>query len=334
MRQTTHASNGDNPTMTSYGTPAAEEARSRRELSQPFVAPLWFPTDWRWLAADRVESGTASNLDRKLACQDKWVRRSVKYIRRRKAKESVTDYSMLIADEIRREDRLVQAELEGRLLASQSHAAIAPSVALEPEEIEAYENVFFISRNQDGILESVVHEMAHARSRFGFATHEVGAMWKLCGFNSLPLLEEMLSVVSREEVEMYGLAAYYRRRTSAPLSIRLAVALKCLHVGELSIEQAMHVALVAARACAKASEASRTWIFDVLAASGLTPRESQGTNGTIGEPMPQAFIGRLRRFRPTAARPFDPYAVNVNPQGSLRTLKQRDNHTILAEFDQ
>ncbi len=335
MLQTRPAPNGDIPTMNSADAPNAASSHSTRESPPRFTAPPWLAMlqlvpDWRWWAADHLASQTAISGAQEYSRRDAGVSRAAEYIRQMRAEEAVSDHALAAADRIRRGDPLVQAEIDSRLLAQQTSETIAGITTMEPEVIKAYRQVFFDVGNRYTIPDSDIPEVADARSRFGLSTNEVSTIWKLCGSNSGQLLDELLSCVPREEVEMYGLRAYYRRGTSAPQSIRLAVALKCLHVDALSLKQKIVVVLLAARPRAKSSKAGDAWMLDVLASSGIESDVLAHVQAAIGgdsssDPrQSQNPIELLRRLFSTAVSGTDcPKAETGN--GPESTTRQRQD---------
>ena len=328
---------GDVLGLATTNPPAVASDEPDRESPRQIDAPLRFEPDWRWQVATKLVADTSRTDEEHwlLREADDWLSRVTDYIERMTARATVNDPVLHAAYDIRCGEQLDQFEIEARLLAGETPNEIAEIMTIPPEGIEAFERVFFAVRHPMGVPDAIQEEIELTRSRFGFAVYDVGPIWRLCGFIGIHLLDELLNAVPRDEVIQHGLSAYYRRTSSAPLSIRVAIALKCLHLCELTTEQKSLLCELSARAMAQSPQAGYDWMVDVLAngpvlSEAVVAARREIQNATSHKRRP---LSRRRR----RAKTTPPDYVNSNAAifircGEVVAAHQRANQAILAEF--
>jgi hypothetical protein len=109
----------------------------------------YHPVDWRYRLAEAILSGRLPTPRRRL---DPWVRRAIRFLVDQVAGtgdapcpgSALLDPALLGAFQVRFSgDSRLRSELEARVLAGQSTAAIAALCGLPPEVVEAHVHVFF-----------------------------------------------------------------------------------------------------------------------------------------------------------------------------------------------
>jgi hypothetical protein len=164
------------------------------------------PVDWRWeRAGEAIKDRSLSR-----SGDDTSVRRAYRFRRRLQAARSEADLAILsdeMADiywahelyikktntsETLQEESRAAGEIEARLLAAQSHAAIADRFGIEAATITAYEALFFNVSEKLQHPSYIVHNAIGGRVHHGAQERDVVVLWKFYGYFYGPAMLDAL----------------------------------------------------------------------------------------------------------------------------------------------
>lgn len=157
------------------------------------------PVHWRWERAGLAVDGRLP-LSRKR--DDEWVRKAAKFRRKLAKCKDAFDQAYLAEEqpEVYWAHRLhdvvkydgddqaqdyrcgIKYEVEARILAGESDAAVAERAGLQPEDVAAYEKLFFNVRDDLHRTTYIFHQVLGPAVQRGLYSREWDLLWKLYGY--------------------------------------------------------------------------------------------------------------------------------------------------------
>ena len=168
--------------------------------------------DWRSMRA---------TLSRPLR-SDRWVKRVRRF--RDSDEDERIDKDLFEAHNIHRGHRWRRAELQARILAGQLPAAIAAVMGVTLSELLAYEQIFFDVRSRQSNSFFVRHYVIDLPPLGVYGWNDVERFWHHAAHCKGPkAVDVLVSGVTHEGLDRYGLDAYLSQEYPVPEDVRFAV---------------------------------------------------------------------------------------------------------------